>query len=160
MTDTAFSFVSLAAVVGWIGLAFATPMRVGALRDTILLTSGRVIPVLLCVAYVAFLVQYWGSTPGGGFQSLSAVQILFSAPGKMLGAWTHFLAFDLFIGRWMVDDASYEGQSRLPLFLALPATFLFGPSGVLLYLVGRFLLCARVGTTASRRPSHQSSGPA
>jgi len=95
------------------------------------------------MAYAVFLAQYWGSTPGGGFQSLGAVQILFAAPGKMLGAWTHFLAFDLLVGRWLVDDASSEGNTRLPLLVALPATFLFGPLGVLLYLAGRALLSAK-----------------
>ena len=57
----------------------------------------------------------------------------------MLGAWTHFLAFDLLIGRWMVDDALGPGRSRLPLVLSLPVTFMFGPLGLLLYLGGRSL---------------------
>lgn len=144
MPETAFSLVSLAAIAGWLGLAIASPMRSGPVRDAILLASGRLLPILLCVVYVAFLTLYWGSAPGGGFQSLATVQVLFSAPGKMLGGWTHFLAFDLFVGRWMVDDASSGGRSRIPLLPALPATFLFGPLGVLLYLAGRFLMHGRV----------------
>jgi hypothetical protein len=143
LPETVFSLVSLVAIAGWVGLTVASPMRSGAVRSAILLASGRVVPVLLCFAYVAFLTQYWGTTPGGGFQSLGAVQVLFSAPGKMLGAWTHFLAFDLFVGRWMVDDASSAGRSRVPLLLALPTTLLFGPAGVLIYLAGRSLLRAK-----------------
>lgn len=114
-------------------------MRASSVRSAILLCSGRGVPILLCVAYVVVLIQFWGSTPGGGFQSLGAVQTLFAAPGKMLGAWTHFLAFDLLVGRWMVDDALSQSRSRIPLVLALPATFLFGPAGVLLYVSGRAL---------------------
>lgn len=143
MPENTFSLVSIVAMAAWLGLAVAAPLRAGKARANILFVSGRVAPVLLCAAYVVFLAQYWGSTPGGGFQSLGAVQILFAAPGKMLGAWTHFLAFDLLVGRWLVDDASSEGNSRLPLVLALPATFLFGPLGVLLYLAGRALSGAR-----------------
>ncbi|WP_157197710.1 MULTISPECIES: ABA4-like family protein [Methylomonas] len=143
MPESAFSIVSIAAMAAWLGLAVAAPLRAGRTRENILFVSGRVAPLLLCTAYVAFLARYWGSTPGGGFQSLEAVQILFAAPGKMLGAWTHFLAFDLLVGRWLVDDASSEGNSRLPLVIALPATFLFGPLGVLLYLAGRALLSAK-----------------
>ena len=146
MSETTFSVVSLLAIFGWVGLAIASPLKPGAIRNTVLVASGRAVPILLCVAYVVLLARYWGSTPGGGFQSLAAVQLLFSAPGKMLGAWTHFLAFDLLVGRWMVDDASSSGRSRIPLLLALPATFLFGPLGVLLYLAGRSLLRAKAGS--------------
>lgn len=145
MPETLFSLVNLVAVAGWIGLAIASPMRAGVVRNVILLASGRWVPILLCVAYAAFLARYWGSTPGGGFQSLGAVQILFSSPGILLAGWTHYLAFDLFVGRWMVDDASSDGRSRIPLILALPATFLFGPVGVLLYLAGQLLLRFQIG---------------
>ncbi len=132
-----FSIVNLIAIAGWIGLAIASLMRPGPLREVILRASGRWAPILLCLAYAVFLSLSWGSTPGGGFQSLAAVQILFSSPGILLAGWAHYLAFDLFVGRWIVDDASSYGRSRLPLLLALPATFLFGPVGVLLYLLGR-----------------------
>lgn len=146
LPETLFSIVNLLAVAGWIGLAIATPLKPGAVRDFILLASGRWVPVLLCVAYATFLAHYWGSTPGGGFQSLGAVQILFTSPGILLAGWTHYLAFDLFVGRWMVDDASSAGRSRIPLVLALPTTFLFGPVGVLLYLAGRSLFGFQFGT--------------
>jgi hypothetical protein len=43
----------------------------------------------------------------------------------------------------MVDDASVPGNARLALVAALPATFLFGPFGLLLYLTGRSLLRSR-----------------
>lgn len=145
LPETLFSIVNLVAVAGWVGLAIATPMKPGPVRNVIMLASGRWVPVLLCVAYAVFLARYWGSTLGGGFQSLGAVQTLFTSPGILLAGWTHYLAFDLFVGRWMVDDASSEGRSRLPLILALPTTFLFGPVGVLLYLAGRSLFLVQVG---------------
>jgi hypothetical protein len=148
MAETAFSIVSIAAILGWMGLVVAAALRPGPVRAAILFCSGRVVPVLLCIAYVVFLGHYWGSTPGGGFQSLEAVQILFAAPGKMLGAWTHFLAFDLLVGRWMVDDALTGNRSRIPLVLALPATFLFVPAGVLLYLAARSIHQFAVGSKA------------
>ncbi|MBP8138649.1 MAG: DUF4281 domain-containing protein [Alicycliphilus sp.] len=140
MTDALFSIVSLVAMLAWLLLALAAPLPMGAVRRALLFAAGRGVPVVLCAFYMLLLQRYWGATPGGGFQSLGAVQVLFSAPGKMLGAWTHFLAFDLLVGRWMVDDASVPGHSRLALVPALPATLFFGPLGVLLYLAGRALL--------------------
>ncbi|TXJ07238.1 MAG: DUF4281 domain-containing protein [Alicycliphilus sp.] len=143
MPEALFSFVSLAASVAWLLLALAAPMPMGAARRALLFAAGRGAPVALCAVCMVLLARYWGTTPGGGFRSLGTVLVLLSAPGKMLGAWTHFLAFDLLVGRWMVDDASVPGNARLALVAALPATFLFGPFGLLLYLTGRSLLRSR-----------------
>lgn len=136
MTESVFSAVSVAAITGWLGLAVASLLRDGSARKRLLLAAGRVIPLALCAAYGVLLVVFWGTT-SGGFQSLAGVQALFAAPGKMLGAWTHFLAFDLLVGRWMVDDALLPGRSRWLLVPGLPLTFMYGPLGLLLYLACR-----------------------
>ena len=143
MNETIFSLASLAAVAAWIGLAVAAAIAPGRAREGLLLVAGRVVPLALCVLYAILLVTHWRAAPGGGFSSLDAVLVLFAAPGKVLGAWVHFLAFDLFVGRWLVDDAVSPARSRWPLWLGLPATFLYGPIGVLLYLAGRHV-AARV----------------
>jgi hypothetical protein len=47
----------------------------------------------------------------------------------------HYLAFDLFIGSWQVEDTP---ASNIPHWLLLPClalTFVAGPIGLLLYLV-------------------------
>jgi Domain of unknown function (DUF4281) len=137
MNETIFSMASLTAVAAWIGLAVAAAISAGRARDALLLVAGRVVPLALCALYVVLLATHWGSAPGGGFSTLAAVLALFAVPGKMLGGWVHFLTFDLFVGRWMVDDALSPGRSRWPLCLGLPATFLYGPAGVLLYLAAR-----------------------
>jgi Domain of unknown function (DUF4281) len=136
MTDSVFSAVSLAAITGWLGLAVASLLRNGSARKFLLLASGRMIPLALCLTYGAVLLWFWGTT-SGGFDSLASVQALFASPGKMLGAWTHFLAFDLLVGRWMVDDAAQPGRTRLLLVPGLPLTFMYGPLGLLLYLACR-----------------------
>lgn len=148
MSEITFSVVSVLATVAWLGLAVSASLRAGRARAILLFISGRIAPILLCAVYVIVLVMHWGSTPGGSFRSLHAVQLLFSAPGKMLGLWTHALAFDLLVGRWLVDHASAGGNSRAPLLIALPATFLFGPLGVLAYFLCQFGLRARFGEAA------------
>jgi Domain of unknown function (DUF4281) len=137
VNETIFSLASLAAVVAWVGLAVAAAIKPGRVRGALLLLAGRAVPLVLCVLYVILLATHWGAAPGGGFSSLAAVLALFAVPGKMLGGWVHFLAFDLFVGRWMVDDALSPARSRWPLWPGLPATFLYGPLGVLLYLAAR-----------------------
>lgn len=148
MNEATFSAASFAAIVAWaaLGLAvLAPPCRV---RASLLAVGGRIIPVGLCLLYAYLLVTHWGSAPGGGFSSLAAVLALFAVPGKMLGGWVHFLAFDLLVGRWVADDALASGRSRLLLLVALPATFMFGPLGLLLYLLARSVRSTRVPTEA------------
>ncbi len=58
-------------------------------------------------------------------------------------AWVHFLAFDLFVGRWAYLDA--RSRSIHPLIMA-PVLFLvliLGPVGFLLYLLVRSLFGTR-----------------
>ena len=140
MNEAIFSAASLAAIVGWLCLALAATLRANVLRQRLLLTAGCVIPLTLCLLYTCLLIIHWRSANGGGFSSLSAVVALFSAPGKMLGGWTHFLAFDLLVGWWIVDNTFAKGRSRLPLCWVLPATFMYGPLGLLLHTMGRTLL--------------------
>lgn len=149
MPETLFSLVNLIAMAGWVGLSIAACLRAGDVRNVLLRCCGRGAPIVLCIAYAGFLVRYWGTTSGGGFHSLASVQALFASPGVLLAGWTHYLAFDLLIGRWMVDDASSDGRTRIPLVWSLPATFLLGPVGVLLYLASRVLFGLAAG---SRRP--------
>ncbi|MEO8249967.1 MAG: ABA4-like family protein [Burkholderiales bacterium] len=133
----AFEWVSPASPLGFLLLALALVRPAARLHNVLLWLGGRLIPILLCAVYAVLLVRYWGSAPGGGFGSLDAVATLFAAPGKLLGGWVHYLAFDLLIARWIVDDGL---AARLPRWLLLPClipAFLYGPVGLLLYLALR-----------------------
>ncbi len=132
--DTAFEWTSRLAILGWVLLAMGVAAKPGSVaRHWLLLTAGRAVPLLLCMAYVLLLAQHWDSAPGGNFGSLAGVTTLFASPGKLVGGWVHFLAFDLWLGRWMVDDVQAEQYNRWLLLPCLPLTFLFGPAGLLLY---------------------------
>jgi hypothetical protein len=47
------------------------------------------------------------------------------------------IAFDLLVGRAIVDDAHAQGVSRWAVLPCLPLTFMFGPVGLLLYVTLR-----------------------
>ena len=51
----------------------------------------------------------------------------------------HYLAFDLFIGCWVVRDARRHDISIVLIIPALVLTFMFGPVGLLAYLLIRFV---------------------
>ncbi|MCE9600023.1 MAG: DUF4281 domain-containing protein [Spirochaetia bacterium] len=76
----------------------------------------------------------------GGFGSLEGVSLLFQNPYALLAGWIHYLAFDLFVGSWISAHAAKHSISR---FLILPCqflTFMFGPVGLLSYLLLRLAI--------------------
>jgi hypothetical protein len=122
-----FSVVNLVALASWILLA-TLPGR----RWVAATVAGRIVPGILALVYVAIIATTWRSSEGG-FSSLPDVALLFSNPWLLLAGWTHYLAFDLLVGAWQVQDAR---ERRIPHLLVLPClalTFMFGPAGWLLY---------------------------
>jgi hypothetical protein len=125
-----FSILNLIAVAAWLPLVFLPRVR---WTTTVLPVA---MPLLLAVIY---LVLVAATLPGseGGFSSLSGVKALFDNPWALLAGWTHYLAFDLFIGGWEVRDAQRRGIPHLLIVPALVLTFLLGPVGLLLYVAIR-----------------------
>ena len=68
---------------------------------------------------------------------LGAVRALFADDRALLAGWTHYLAFDLFVGSWEVRDAQRVGVHHLLVAPCLLLTFLLGPVGLLLYFALR-----------------------
>lgn len=65
------------------------------------------------------------------------VMLLCSADGATI-AWIHFLAFDLFVGRWVFLDSRERGLNVVLMGLVLFFVLMLGPLGLLLYLAVRF----------------------
>lgn len=79
--------------------------------------------------------------------TLPGIAALLGSPAGATIAWVHFLAFDLFVGRWIYLD---NRKLCLSAWLVSPVLFLtlmLGPIGFLLYLVLR-------STTARQVHSH------
>ncbi|MCB0034889.1 MAG: DUF4281 domain-containing protein [Anaerolineales bacterium] len=88
--------------------------------------------------YAILIVPQMGGVLGDLMNpSLGAVQTLLgSAEGATVG-WVHFLAFDLFVGRWAYLDARKIG---LTAWISSPILFLvlmLGPLGFVLHLLAR-----------------------
>jgi hypothetical protein len=65
------------------------------------------------------------------------IMSLLGTPTGTTLAWTHFVAFDLFVGRWIYCDSRSRGYSPLWVSPVLVTTLLVGPVGLLIYLVAR-----------------------
>ena len=125
-----FSILNLTTVAAWLPLVFLPRLRWAVTVVPV------VMPFLLAVIYVVLVAATLGRSEGG-FSSLAAVRALFGNPWALLAGWTHYLAFDLFIGGWEVRDAQQRGIPHLLIVPALVLTFFFGPAGLLFYLAIR-----------------------
>lgn len=135
-----FPIANLVAMLCWIVLA-VLPNR----RWVTGVLTGLAAPALFAVAYIAIVVAVF---PGaeGSFSTLAGVSALFANPWMLLAGWLHYLAFDLLIGTWEARDSVERGVPRWILIPCLFLTFMFGPTGWLIY-IGARLSFQRARTT-------------
>ena len=130
--ETLFYAVHLLIFPAWALLAIAPRWHL-----TQTLVHSALIPVIMGSIYVWLLSRgiMGESSPNAGFNSLPAVMALFAHPVGALNSWIHFLIFDLFVGAWITRDAGRLGFTRLATLPFLFFSLMFGPLGLLLWLV-------------------------
>ena len=128
--ETMFSVAGGVAMLGWVMLLAAPLLPTWTVR-----IAGEGIPAILSIGYlVIILTDRAGS---GGFGSFAEVIELFSHPQALMAGWVHFLAFDLFVGGWMVRQWQAGAVQFWTVLICLPVTLLFGPVGYLLFQLTR-----------------------
>jgi ABA DEFICIENT 4-like len=68
---------------------------------------------------------------------LSSIAALLGSPVGATVGWLHFLAFDLFVGRWIYLDGRERGVPAWVMAPVLFLTLMLGPCGFLLHLIVR-----------------------
>ena len=125
----------------WAGLILA--LFIKPARPVALTATQFVVPGLLAIAYVLLIGVGMGAE-GGGFGSIGEIRALFADDSALVAGWFHYLAFDLFVGSWIVRDHNDSGVPAFLVLPCLPLAFLFGPAGLLLYLALRLAFRGRV----------------
>ncbi len=69
------------------------------------------------------------------FGSAAGVASLLGNPAGATAGWMHYLAFDLFVGRWAYLDSRERGLSPWLMGPILFAILMAGPVGFLVYLI-------------------------
>lgn len=132
-----FGTVNLLALIAWTGLILL-PRWPALLSGVLYLGVG-----LLCLIYATGLIGLLsGLIPnpqGGGadFTTIEGVRAIFASDAGVMIGWTHYLAFDLFVGLWIARDGDAKRISRLVQAPILLATFMAGPLGLGLWLLLR-----------------------
>lgn len=121
-----FPFANYLAMLGWILLIFVPKWKYTKY------ITGFGIMLMIAVLYVYLMISSWGATDGG-FGSIEEVRMLFQNDKALLAGWVHYLAFDLFLGTWIVYHSRKNSINHFLIIPALILTFMAGPAGVLLY---------------------------
>lgn len=134
-----FSLSNLLILPFWLLMIFAPKWR-GTQR---IMQSPLIIlgPALLYLALV--LPRIGGIFPVVLQPSLSKVVALLGTEDGATIAWAHFLAFDLFVGRWVYLDSRERDIHPLLIGPILFLVLMLGPIGFLLYLAMRWLWAKR-----------------
>jgi Domain of unknown function (DUF4281) len=127
--DALFQAANLFAMSGWLLLTFLP--RWAYTRHVVIF--GNVL--VLAVAYALLFPASLGGNTGG--MSISGISAAFQNPNIMLLGWVHYLAFDLFVGVWEVQDAQSNSISHWFVIPCLFSTFMAGPVGLFLYFIIR-----------------------
>lgn len=91
--------------------------------------------LILSVIYAALLFSQLSGEVGSLLNpTLDGIAGLLGTPAGAAVGWVHFLAFDLFVGRWAYLDSRARGISAWLVSPTLLFIFMSGPFGLLLYL--------------------------
>jgi hypothetical protein len=83
------------------------------------------------------------------FSSLEGIVTLFrkATPESAAAGWLHYLAFDFWVGTWIIRHSRKKKISHKIIILPLLFTFMLGPVGILVYSI--ILLMFRVFNLAN-----------
>ena len=137
-----FTLTNVVAFAGWAMLAFLPRSR--TVNSVIMYACVG----LLCLAYAAMFFASFGGLADPGRvagtpepdlsnYSVEGLRALFMSDGGIVLGWTHYLAFDLFVGLWIARDADAKRFSRLVQLPILFFTLMAGPIGLLPWLMIR-----------------------
>ena len=124
-----FSLGNTFILIGWILLIFLPNWK----HTQASILNGLI--VLYSLVYGFLILKDIGDFNADSFSTLANVKALFQNDNAVVAGWFHYLAFDLFVGAYIVRKSISLGLARWLYTLALPFTFMFGPLGYLIFFI-------------------------
>lgn len=149
--ETLFAISSPIAMLGWVALIISPIIPKWSDRIATYISPG-----LLSLAYMSLILAFWANAEGG-FDTLANVQLLFTQSEIAMAGWLHYLAFDLFMGAWIVRESRKASISHWFIIPILPMTLLFGPIGFVLFLALKAGLSLRRNQAPSTKSTQSAS---
>ena len=129
MTSLIFNFCNILILIAW-GAIIISPQK----KISEILISYPWIPLTLSFFYIYFIIIS-GGLMEADFSSLNGIVTLFknATPESAAAGWLHYLAFDFWVGTWIIKHSRKEKISNKIIVLPLLFTFILGPVGILVY---------------------------
>jgi hypothetical protein len=129
MTSLIFNFCNILILIAW-GAIIISPQK----KISEILISYPWIPLTLSLFYIYFIIIS-GGLMEADFSSLNGIVTLFkkATPESAAAGWLHYLAFDFWVGTWIIKHSRKEKISNKIIVLPLLFTFILGPVGILVY---------------------------
>ena len=131
--NTIFSLSSLTAIPFWL-LMILAPRWTWTRR--IIGSPFVILPAAILYTVLVF-PNIISSFPTLANPTLETIQALLGSSAGATITWVHFLAFDLFVGRWAYLDSLERNIHPLVMAPILFLVLMFGPLGYVLYLGAR-----------------------
>ena len=134
--ETLFLILNNLATAVWLLMIFTPKWKV-----TQAIISTFSVVIILGIAYTFIVVTSFGKINFMDFSSLEGIMKLLHSSDKWgtNAFWFHYLAFDLFVGTWILKDSQ---KSSIPHLLVIPCllfTFMLGSFGFVLYQIVKFI---------------------
>jgi hypothetical protein len=129
-----FQATNILALLAWIALVLCPGRK---------LVSGMlcalIVPGVLALAYACVIGWKLATNgpPPGDVTTVAGLREVFTDDWVFAAAWTHYLVFDMVVGAWIARDSVRLGLPWLLRTSALVLTFLAGPVGFLVHVLGR-----------------------
>ncbi len=128
-----FQFANSYVLIGWV-LLLAVPNW----KHTFNIVRFGVV-FILSLLYAYLILSTISNFNPNSFSTLANVKQLFTNDMAVLAGWVHYLAFDLLVGSYIVENSKKLGISRLIYSLILPFTFMFGPIGFVFFKIAKLI---------------------
>ena len=92
------------------------------------------VPLVIAFGYIYFMGMTSG-TFSADFTSLNGLTKMFqnANPQGVAAGWLHYLAFDFWVGCWMLKNSQEKGVKHLWMLVPMLFTFMLGPVGMIIY---------------------------
>ncbi len=139
--ETVFQVSNFLTIPFWLLMIFAPTWR---WSRRIMASLWTVVPIsLLYAGLLAMSIGNTGVVADLMNPTLPTIAALLSTPEGATVGWAHFLAFDLFVGRWAYLESRERGYNPWLVSPTLFFVLMSGPFGLLLYLGLRWVLSRR-----------------
>ena len=142
--ETLYMWINLGVLPFWFILIVFPQSHLSRIFVTSIFPFFILSGVYILILYKSYLIGYDFDGNFTLYLGLSELSRLFEDHLYIMIFWTHFIAINLFIGGWIVQDSQKFSINKVLLALPLIVTYLIGPIGLFLYWIIRIFYAKRI----------------